>query len=292
MEGRAAMHHTTKSDLEVEVNTAGASIDAHLLIDVFSRHARRWVEGIAATPTSEWERPTRCAEWSFRDLVHHLVTVTERAARILDPRTGPDDRTFGEIDPRITPDEWIRADGVVGPRRLLVSLEEAVGDLARSVGALARSGTEFDVHTPIGLRPWPMLVLHGLWDSWVHQRDAGWCFSNDDTGVVHELRLAAAYALFLTGTTAASYGYNLSLTIDTDQAGGRWHVRVGPDVTAAVESIARRPTEPAELVARCASAELVDSLSGRGAPLEDLLDGNASAAAPLKLVGLYFNGRL
>jgi hypothetical protein len=83
--------------------------------------------------------------------------------RLLDPAAG--------FDPRTTPRHW----------PAILASEPPDASLARFLGttrdllALARSwldrGERYQVRLPYGAMDWTVLVLHGFWDSWLHERD-------------------------------------------------------------------------------------------------------------------------
>ena len=85
---------------------------------------------------------------------------------------------------------------------LVATTEELVG-LAR--GRLAEGG-RFDVRLPYGPMDWTILVLHVLWDSWIHERDvllargAEHPTDGDATGY------AAAYGIFISAAVASMFG--------------------------------------------------------------------------------------
>ena len=74
-------------------------------------------------------------------------------------------------DPRITPSESLSASAGESPgatlSRFLATTEQRFAlDRARLA-----EGARFDVRMPYGAMDWTVRVLHGLWDSWLHERD-------------------------------------------------------------------------------------------------------------------------
>lgn len=54
---------------------------------------------IAGIRTEQWEDPTPCTEWSVRDLVDHLVTGNDLAARVLVGDSGRKDTASTDLRP-------------------------------------------------------------------------------------------------------------------------------------------------------------------------------------------------
>lgn len=87
---------------------------------------------------------------------------------------GPDDRTFdltAGFDPRITPRGWLTTSVGESPSATLSRFVTTTGELLAVLRARLAQHRRFDVHLPFGPMDWTVLVLHGFWDCWLHERD-------------------------------------------------------------------------------------------------------------------------
>jgi uncharacterized protein (TIGR03083 family) len=236
------------------LRTAGAcDLDPQRLVDVFGEQRQLFVAVLQGFGPDDWAAPTRCAEWSAHDVVRHLCDGTAVGVDV-----GPDDRTLdfaADFDPRVTPGRWLAASAGESPAATLGRLMTMTEDLlARARGRLARGDT-FDVHLPYGPMDWTVLLLHGFWDSWIHERDvllacgAEHPTSDDATGY------AAAYGLFLSAAVASLFGDSVqdTLTLGGD-GGGVFDLDNRGAVTLTVSR--EHATGPR-------AAEVTDALAGR-----------------------------
>jgi len=262
------------------LQTEGASdLDPEHLLEVFSTQRRRFAAVLREFGPADWNAPTRCAEWSVHDVVRHLCDTNVRAAAI-----EPDDRTLdlaSGYDPRITPREWLTTSSGESPdatfSRFVATTEERFAlDHAR----LAH-GLRFDVRMPYGPMDWTVRVLHGFWDSWLHERDVllarGTEHPTDGDATVY----ATAYGLFIAATVASMFGAPVreKLTLGGDGCGiFELDASDGVKLTVTPMPAAGPP-----------AAEVADALAGR-APLASVLgDLQAGSRAALSGMADFFN---
>jgi hypothetical protein len=94
----------------------------------------------------------------------------------------------------------------------------------------------FDVRMPYGPRDWTVRMLHGFWDSWLHERDVLLALGIDHPTDGKATRYAAAYGVFIAAAAVASvFGARVQekLTLGGD-GGGVFDLDSGDGVTLTV----------------------------------------------------------
>jgi uncharacterized protein (TIGR03083 family) len=263
------------------LSTEGAgTFDPGRLLEVFVEQRLRFAAVLRCFGPGDWAAPTRCAEWSAHDVVRHLCDGTMKLAA-----AGPGDRTLdlsAGFDPRISPRGWPAVSAIESPadtlRRFLATTSEF---LAAGRDRLNRRHS-FGVSLPYGPMDWTVLMLHGFWDSWIHERDillaAGREHPTDGDATVY----ATAYGLFIAAAVASMSGCPVreKLALSGDGGGVFGLGTDGGGVTLAVTRVA---------TAGPPAAEVADALAGR-APAAGLLgDLPAGSRAALSRLGQYFN---
>ena len=262
------------------LQTAGAcDFDPECLLGVFGRQRQRFVAVLRGFGPGDWAAPTRCTDWSAHDVVRHLCDTNMRAAAI-----GPDDRMLditAGYDPRITPREWLTASAGESPdvtfSRFLATTEER---LALDRARLAE-GARFDVRMPYGPMDWTVRVLHGLWDSWLHERDVllprGIEHPTDGDATVY----ATAYGLFIAAAVASVFGNPVQEKLKlSGDGGGVFDLDNRGGVTLTVTRVT---------TAGPPAAGVADALAGRSPVAPALGDLPTSSRGALSLMADFFN---
>jgi uncharacterized protein (TIGR03083 family) len=136
------------------------------------RQQRRFAEVLATFGPDQWASPTRCARWSVQDIVVHLVGVNELwRTSVTAGRAGAPTRLFEFFDPVTTPPRLV--DAVEGWTRFeaLARYVAASDAVAGAVSGLDGQGWSVTAESPLGHVALRLVVLHALWDSWIHERD-------------------------------------------------------------------------------------------------------------------------
>jgi uncharacterized protein (TIGR03083 family) len=260
--------------------TKGAGdFDPGHLLDVFEEQRQRFVTVLQGFGPDDWAAPTRCTEWSAHDVVRHLCDGNMKAAAM-----GSDDRTLdltAGYDPRITPREWLTASAGESPDATLSRFVATTGErLARDRARLAQ-GMRFDVRMPYGPVDWTVRVLHGFWDSWLHERDVLLARDVDHPTGRDATVYATAYGLFIAAAVAAAFGDPVQekLTLGGDGGGGfDLDSRNGVTLTV-TPAIAAGPP----------AAQVTDALAGRPPGAAVLGDLPAGSRAALSHMANFFN---
>jgi uncharacterized protein (TIGR03083 family) len=262
------------------LRTKGAGdFDPGHLLDVFEEQRQRFVTVLRGFGPGDWAAPTRCTDWSAHDVVRHLCDGNMKAAAI-----GSDDRTLDlttGYDPRITPREWLTASAGESPDATLSRFVATTGErLSRDRARLAR-GMRFDVRMPYGPVDWTVRVLHGFWDSWLHERDVLLARGADHPTGRDATVYAAAYGLFIAAAVAAAFGDPVQerLALGGDGGGGFDLDSRGGVTLTVTPSIAAGPPAP----------QVTDALAGRPPAAAVLGDLPPSSRAALLHMANFFN---
>jgi uncharacterized protein (TIGR03083 family) len=262
------------------LRTVGAcDFDPWHLLDVFGRQRQRFVAVLQGFGPDDWAAPTRCADWSAHDVVRHLCDNNTIAAAV-----EPGDRTLditAGYDPRISPRLRLAASAGESPdatfSRFVATTEKRFAlDRAR----LAR-GHRFDVRMPYGPMDWTVRVLHGFWDSWLHERDVLLARDIEHPANGDATVCAAAYGVFIAAAVASIFGAQVQekLTLG-GEGGGVFEVNSSDGITLVVTRMT---------TAGPPAAEVADALAGR-APVAAVL-GHLPASSRIALSGMadFFN---
>jgi hypothetical protein len=190
------------------------------------------------------------------------------------------DTTAG-YDPRVTPRTLLAASAGESPEatlaRFVATTEER---FARDRVRLAQ-GLRFDVRMPYGPMNWTIRMLHGFWDSWLHERDVllarGMEHPADDDATGY----AAAYGLFIAAAVASMFGAQVREKLTLGGAGGGvFELDHSDGVTLIATQVA---------VAGPLAAAATDALAGRAPVAAVLGDLPAGSCAALSGLGDFFN---
>jgi uncharacterized protein (TIGR03083 family) len=259
--------------------TGVCDFDPEHLLDVFGRQRQRFVAVLQGFGPDDWTAPTRCTAWSAHDVVRHLCDTNEKAAAI-----EPDDRALDittGFDPRVTPHQWLAASAGESPdatfRRFVTTTEER---FARDRARLAQ-GRRFDVRLPYGPMDWTVHVLHGFWDSWLHERDVLLARGIEHPTSGDATFYATAYGVFIAGAVAWMFGAQVQekLTLRGD-GGGVFELDSSDGVTLTVTRVTTAGTP---------APEVADALAGRAPVAAVLGDLPATSRAALSGLADFFN---
>jgi uncharacterized protein (TIGR03083 family) len=257
----------------------GCDFDPRHLLDVWAGQRQRFVAALQGFGPGDWAARTRCADWSAHGVVRHLCDANVKAAAI-----GPDDRTLdiaAGFDPRITPRGWLTASAGESPGATLSRFVATTQEAFARVRDLLAESRSFDIRLPYGPMDWAVFVLHGFWDSWLHERDVllarGREHPTDGDATVY----ATAYGLFIAAAVASMFGDQVQekLTLGGD-GGGVFDLDSRDGVTLAVTRV---------IAAGPPAAEVADALAGRAPVAAALGDLPAGSRTALSRMADFFN---
>ena len=262
------------------LRTGGAcDLDPVYLLEVWARQRHRFAAVLRGFGPDDWAAPTRCTDWCAQDVIRHLCDCAA-----LGVSAGPGDRTLdlaADFDPRITPRGWPAVSASEPPEATLSRFLATTDELfALLRGRLAR-GLRFEVCLPYGPMDWTVFVLHGFWDSWLHERDVLLPRGREHPADGDATGYAAAYGLFIAAAVAAMFGGQVQETLILGgDGGGIFELDSRDDVTL---TVTRATT------AGPAAAEVTDALAGRLPATAVLGDLPASSRATLLRMADFFN---
>jgi uncharacterized protein (TIGR03083 family) len=229
---------------------------------------------VRRVPVDRWAQPSRCAGWSVHDVVRHVVQMNELQLDTIEAaRAGRRAERLRGFDPKTTPQEWLAQVPPVEPAATLAEYERTTRALAEAVASL--DGTDVVMDSPTGRQPWPRVVLHGLFDALLHERDVTEPLGCSAPPVPDQLSVLA-YGLLLAARVACLFDHEFAVTLDP----GGQAVRVG--VRGAVVEVAPAPDREGAVAVD--PLRLLDALAGRG-PLRAALGAPEPVVAALGLLG-------
>jgi uncharacterized protein (TIGR03083 family) len=138
----------------------------------FLRQRRRLETALADLTDAQWRHPSRCAGWTVHDVIAHLISTNHFwTASITAGLAGAPTRLLATFDPVATPALLVEPMRALSPRELLGQLVDSQRAVCEAVESLDETGWGTPAESPAGHLPIRLVVAHGLWDCWVHERD-------------------------------------------------------------------------------------------------------------------------
>jgi putative oxidoreductase len=231
----------------------------------FVRQRLRLVRMLAGFSPAQWATPSRCAGWTNRHVVQHLVTADgfwaysiSRACR------GEPSRGLADFDPVAGPAAMVEAAAEQSPGQLLAAYEQTAGKLADLIGSLTPGQWLLTGETALGHVSVGAVVRHAIWDGWVHERDIALGAGSTPPAEADELdaalRCVAALGAACGVLLGDLAGRRLAATVTTRDPAIGFTVEVdGAAVRVAEDSI---PGVPVAIEGR--AVDVLDALSLRG----------------------------
>ncbi len=130
-------------------------------------HRRRFGATVATLTDDELAAPSRCSGWTVADVLRHDVWVDDTIRRIWSGDTAP----LRGFDPRVTPDESVRADRVLPDREVVEGYLSSTETMIAELESVQPERFGDPSRSPAGPVPWWMTMVHVGWDSTIHERD-------------------------------------------------------------------------------------------------------------------------
>jgi uncharacterized protein (TIGR03083 family) len=225
------------------------------------RQRRRMTAMLQALAEEEWSEASRCAGWTVRDVVAHLVGVNAFwRGSIMAGLAGTPTRFLAAFDPAATPPAMVEGmrsaptsevlDRFVSTTEALLGVASGLTDEQWSVVAESPAG-----HVPIRL-----LAQHALWDSWVHERDVAIPLGITAAVETDELQSCLQYSAAVGPVLGSGLGRECSGTfaVEATDPSLRFVLEVGESVSVRVEA-----APAAAPCLRGDAVELIEALSLR-----------------------------
>jgi uncharacterized protein (TIGR03083 family) len=192
------------------------------------RQRRRLASVLGGLDADQWSTASRCAGWSVQDVIAHLVTTNQFwSFSIGAARAGEPSRFLTTFDPVATPAELVDAVRSLSATEVLHQFVETTDALADAVAGLDEEGWSILGEAPPGHVPLRAVVMHALWDSWIHERDIVLPLGLVPVEERDEVADSLRYAVALTAMFQAARGSTRRGSIEVDGT--------GPDVRFVVE---------------------------------------------------------
>ena len=230
------------------------------------------VEGLEA---GDWARPSRCELWTVHDVIRHVRDACRlHVDGLRREGVSPLDKPF---DPRRTPQEWLDPTTGASPEETVAHLRALCPQEAEALDTRVRRYTDEVVMAPYGPVHWTILTAHVFWDAWLHVRDVTEALGGGFPSTPVEDGVVALYALLIASMPAGRRNHRFDVTVRLTGADAREHV--ASVVPGRVVLRSGGPAPAADL--RGDLVAVVDSLAGRGPPIESVLLGDPARREPL-----------
>ncbi len=138
----------------------------------FTRQRLRFQELLSGLAPEQWNEPSRCDGWVVRDVVAHLITVNQFwNASVVAGVAGDPTRILRGFDPAATPPAMVSTMSALSSQEVLEGFVDSNTALLETLSGFTRDEWSMTAESPAGHVPIRLLVQHGIWDSWVHERD-------------------------------------------------------------------------------------------------------------------------
>ncbi|MEY2426356.1 MAG: hypothetical protein QOI61_1928 [Actinomycetota bacterium] len=232
-----------------------------------ARQRRRLLATLGSLTDAQWAAPSRCAGWSVKDVICHLVTVDQFwtfsfAAGL----RGEPTRFLATFDPVASPAQLVDGMQALLPADVLAQYTANAEGFLDVLASVQADQWSLPAEAPPGHLAMNVTALHALWDAWVHERDIdiplGITPVEDDEEITLTLSYAAALSPALYATRAT--GAQGTLAVDASDPVIALTVEVGE---SAVVTRGARADGP-RLTGR--AVDLIEGLSHRAPLAHDL----------------------
>lgn len=229
-----------------------------------SRQARRLLRTVSSLSPQQWTAPTRCDDWSVRDVISHLVTTNGFWSYSLNEGLrGEPSSLLANFDPVHTPPLLVSASKALTSDEILEQFRASVELWDSQLAALSDEQWYSVAEAPpghIGVRE---IAAHSLWDCATHERDIaiplGLTVTNEPDEIAWSVKYVAALGPAFLATEGSTREALLTFSLNEPELA--FTVEVGSTVVVRD----RRASDPQPLITGSAVAVL-EGLSCR-APL-------------------------
>ena len=251
-------------------------LDPAAVVRAYVEHRRRFAASVGSLDEAALRTASRCSEWTVADVLRHGCDVDRWMSAIWAGEV-----PFDAFDPRVTPHQAVVEGRSVRDVEVRDRYVESADAMA---GDVEDSGPErwgLPSLSPAGPVPWWLSLLHVLYDSWVHERDALLPLGHETAVERDEVEAVLAYSLVLVPHLSRALGDREPL----DAVVCGFEVTAG-DASVTVRRSASGPP-PGAHVLTGDPLLVVDAISGRGS-LEEALTGDDVVIQRLGALARFF----
>jgi DinB superfamily len=243
----------------------GPSVPADEFLAALESHHGRTTALWESLTADQWTRPSRNRDWTIHETARHTTDALEMGLSRITGSAPP--FSMDGFDPNSTPATWLAQSDGESPRETVDRYIAAAERARPAVGERLAAADHSVIGAPYGEAHWATLVVHLLWDSWLHERDIALAVDLPARSTPAEQRLVGLYAVLMTLVPLRGTDSPVDQQL---HLGGDIDVTVRATIDGATIEV-REIAQPCDLGADATS--MIDSLSGRGTPIGELVPG-------------------
>jgi uncharacterized protein (TIGR03083 family) len=225
------------------------------------RQRLRLAELAATFTEAEWSAPSRCSQWSVRDVIADIAGINPLyVMSAVAGLAGEPTRLMPHFDPAVSPLRMVEQVAALSSAQVLDLLVSSNAELIASAEALDGSGWCTSAESPLGEVPIRLVMSHALWDSWVHERDIVIPLGMTPTVVADEVVASLRYVAALTQGFAFGAGMECRGRFGIDATDPDFHCVMTVDDAVSVR--VERPGDDIPVL-RGPAVQLTEALSTR-----------------------------
>ncbi len=227
---------------------------------------RRLAAAVASFTDEQWAHPSRCDQWSSRDVIAHLDSTNSFWSHSIAAGVrGEPTMLLAAFDPVTTPPQLIAGTSAISTSEVLDKFVVSTESFADLLVSLGDDDWSTLAEAPPGHLAVSAVAHHALWDSWVHERDIllplGMAPAEEDGEIAACLRYVAALGpAFAVNRGTAEGGY---FAIDVTEPDVSCVVEIDGQVVVRSATGATSADASAELLLTGDAVELLEALSIR-----------------------------
>lgn len=175
--------------------------------EMLLRQRRRLATLLHGLVAEQWATQSRCDAWTVRDVIVHLVSTNQFwTFSLRSALRGQPSCVLSTFDPVATPLDLVDAAASQSAAEVLAAFVETNEALAEVAVGLDDAAWASLGEAPPGHVPLRAVVLHALWDAWVHERDVALPLGLVPAEDADEIAACLAYAVALGPALLAASG--------------------------------------------------------------------------------------
>lgn len=233
------------------------------------RQRHRMAAMLESLTNEQWATQSRCDEWTVQGVVTHLISTDGFWALSLSAGLrGEPTKFLAGFDPVASPADSVAQQSALTPAEVLERYLKSSASFEEMIGTISTEQWRNVVaEAPPGHLPLNAVVMHALWDGWIHERDIAIPLGLPLAEEADELEAILRYAAGLSPAFYASTGgvaKTGTLTIESTDPDLSLVVEVGDTVRVSDGTAATGPRLKGSTV------DLIEGLSHRAELRHDL----------------------